>query len=72
MRFMRKEYDFSKGIKNPHADKTKAVITIRLEKGVIRYFKDLSEKLGIPYQILINSYLVDCVTKKKTPKTTWS
>ncbi len=68
---MRKEYDFSKGAKNPYTDKTKVVITIRLEKGVIRYFKDLSEKLGTPYQILINSYLSECVAKKKTPKTTW-
>lgn len=69
---MRKECDFSNAVKSPYRDKTKTVITIRLEKGVVDYFKDLSDKIGTPYQVLINSYLADCVTKKKTPKTTWS
>ena len=29
---MREEYDFSKAIKNPYTDKTKGLITIRLDR----------------------------------------
>lgn len=69
---MREEYDFSKAIKNPYTDKTKRLITIRLDRANIDYFKKLSLELNIPYQTLINSYLSDCVAKKLKPKTNWS
>lgn len=69
---MREEYDFSKAIKNPYTDKTKALVTIRLDRANIDYFKKLSLELNIPYQTLINSYLSDCVSKKLKPKTDWS
>ncbi|MDY6010215.1 MAG: BrnA antitoxin family protein [Duodenibacillus sp.] len=69
---MRDEYDFSKAVKNPYADKTKTAITIRLDKANVDYFKQLSAKLNIPYQTLINSFLSDCVAKRLTPKTSWS
>lgn len=69
---MRDEYDFSKAVKNPDADKTKTAITIRLDKANVDYFKQLSAKLNIPYQTLINSFLSDCVAKQLTPKTSWS
>lgn len=69
---MRKEYDFSKAVKNPYTEKTKKSVTIRLDKANIDYFKGLSEKLNIPYQTLINAFLSDCVAKKVTPKITWS
>ena len=64
---MRKEYDFSKVVKNPYTDKTKRLISILLD-----YFKKLSLELNVPYQTLINSYLSDCVAKKLKPKTNWS
>lgn len=53
---MRDEYDFSKGIKNLYIEKSKKVITIRLDKANIDYFKKISTELDIPYQTLINSF----------------
>ena len=57
---MRKEYDFSKGRRNPYAARLKRQVTIRLDERTIQYFKGLSEETGIPYQTLINLYLREC------------
>ena len=65
---MKKEYDFSKGKKNPYASKLKKQITINLNEEVLTYFKAMSDETGIPYQSLINLYLLDCVNNKKTLK----
>ena len=62
---MKAEYDFSKGIKNPYANKLKQQITIRLDDTVIDYFKKMAEETGMPYQNIINYYLLDCVNEKK-------
>ena len=62
---MRKEYDFSKGKRNPYARRLKKQITIRLENETIDYFKALAEETGIPYQTLINLYLRDCATSRR-------
>ena len=45
---MRKEYDFSKSIKNPYAQKEKKQISINIEMDTIAYFKLLAKKIGIP------------------------
>ena len=63
---MKKEYDFSGGKKNPYANKLKKQITINLNEEVLTYFKAMSNETGIPYQSLINLYLLDCVNNKKT------
>ncbi len=68
---MRKEYDFSKAKKNPYASQLKRQITIRLDEDSIDYFKSVSEKVGIPYQSLINLYLRDCAATKKQLTLTW-
>lgn len=68
---MRDEYDFSNAIKNPYAARMKQQITINLEKDTIKYFKELAEETGIPYQSLINMYLADCVREKKKPHISW-
>jgi predicted DNA binding CopG/RHH family protein len=68
---MRKEYDFSKARKNPYASQLKKQITIRLDEESIDYFKSISEKVGIPYQSLINLYLRDCATSHRELKLTW-
>ena len=65
---MKKEYDFSKGKKNPYESKLKKQITINLNEEVLTYFKAMSDETGIPYQSLINLYLLDCVNNKKTLK----
>ena len=56
---MKKEYDFSEGKKNPYANKLKKQITINLNEEVLTYFKAMSDETGIPYQSLINLYLLD-------------
>jgi uncharacterized protein (DUF4415 family) len=68
---MRKEYDFSKAKKNPYASQLKKQITIRLDGDAIDYFKSISEKVGIPYQSLINLYLRDCAAENRTLNLSW-
>jgi len=68
---MREEYDFSNSIKNPYTKKLKKQISIKIEVDTINYFKELSAKVGIPYQNLINLYLTDCANKKVEPKFHW-
>jgi len=60
---MRAEYDFSKlkGRRNTYASKLKKPVTIRIGSDVIAYFKHLADQMDVPYQILINMYLRDCV-----------
>ena len=67
---MRKEYDFSKSVRNPYAKHLKKQVTLRLGTDVIEYFKALAGETGIPYQSLINLYLQDCVQTKKKLKWT--
>jgi uncharacterized protein (DUF4415 family) len=69
---MKKEYDFSKGEKNPYAQMFKRPITIRMDDNIINYFKALSKQIGIPYQNLINMYLRDCVEEERKPKLKWA
>lgn len=70
---MKKEYDFSKmkEVKNPYAGKKKAV-GINLSPEVIDYFKKIAEKTGIPYQKLIDLYLLDCVRNRKKLFLKWA
>ena len=69
---MKKEYDFSKSIKNPYAQRLKQQISIRIEKETIKYFKELSAETGMPYQNLINLYLRDCAKSHKKPQFKWA
>jgi len=64
---MREEYKIEElnPRKNPYAKKLKQQITINLNKSTVDYFKDLSSESGIPYQVLINLYLDECVREKK-------
>ena len=64
---MRAEYDFTKlkGRRNPYAKALKKQVTIRLATDVIEYFKALADKIGVPYQSLINLYLRDCVEQHR-------
>jgi uncharacterized protein (DUF4415 family) len=68
---MKKEYDFSKGRRNPYAARLKRQVTIRLDEQTIKYFKGLSEESGIPYQTLINLYLRDCAATEKRLSLAW-
>ena len=70
---MREEYDIRKlnPRKNPYSNRIKKQVTINLDGTVIDYFKNMSEKSGIPYQTLINLYLSDCVESKRELRISW-
>jgi predicted DNA binding CopG/RHH family protein len=68
---MRKEYDFSKSIKNPYAKQLKKQVTMRLGTDVIAYFKALAAETGIPYQNLIDLYLRECAHSHKKLALKW-
>lgn len=68
---MRREYDFSKAIKNPYAKRLKRQVTIRLDRDTLAYFKKLSGENGIPYQTLINLYLRECASQRKRLSFEW-
>ena len=65
---MRDNYDFTNAIKNPYSDRLKKQITIRLDDTVIAYFKEMADQTGMPYQNIINYYLLDCVKNNKKMK----
>jgi len=69
---MKKEYDFSKSVKNPYAKYMKKQVTLRLGVDVIDYFKKLSEETGVPYQNLINLYLQECAHAQKKLGIKWA
>jgi predicted DNA binding CopG/RHH family protein len=68
---MRKEYDFSKAIRNPYAKKIKKPVTIRLDEITISYFKKLANEIDVPYQTLINLYLRDCAATNRKLSLKW-
>jgi len=71
---MKKEYDFSKmkKIPKPYKGKVKKSVGINLSPEVIDYFKKMSEETKIPYQRIIDMYLLDYVKGKKKLKIKWS
>ena len=69
---MRENYDFGKAKKNPYAKRLKKSVTIRLDEATIKYFKDLAEETGVPYQTLINLYLRECAASGKKLNLKWS
>ena len=68
---MREEYDFSQAIKNPYMKTRKKQISINLAETSIDYFKNQSKETGIPYQVLIDMYLADCVKQNKKLEVAW-
>jgi len=70
---MKKEYDFSKlkKAKPKYLKQLKESVTMRLDPQVIAYFKEISEKSGIPYQSLINYVLKDYAMRGLEPSANW-
>ena len=64
---MREEYNIKElnPRKNPYIKNAKKPITMNVSVTTIDYFKTMSEESGIPYQILMNFYLDECVKEKK-------
>lgn len=71
---MRDEYDIEKlnPRKNPYTGKLKKQITINIDGGTIEYFKEMASETGIPYQTLINLYLMDCAKNHKRLNMSWT
>jgi predicted DNA binding CopG/RHH family protein len=69
--FLEKEFDFSEAVKNPYAKKLHKKITMNVDYDALEYFKEQALASGIPYQTLINLYLVDCAKLKKRLEITW-
>lgn len=62
---MRAEYDFADSKPNPYARRLHRPVTMRIDVEAIDYFKEEAARTGIPYQNLINLYLVQCAEEKK-------
>jgi predicted DNA binding CopG/RHH family protein len=60
---MKKEYDFTKGIRGRFYIPKKISITIRLDDDVLLYLKKLASIKKIRYQTLLNSILRDHMQK---------
>ena len=70
---MRKEYDLKK-IKKAHPKylkRSKKSVTMRIDHQVITYFKELAQRIGIPYQSLINYVLKDYANHSLEPSANW-
>ncbi len=56
---MKKEYDFSTGVRGKFFRENKVQKTLRLDADILEYFQTLSSRKRIPYQSLINNALRD-------------
>ncbi len=56
---------------NPYAKELKKQVTIKMSPTVIDYFKGEATEIGMPYQTLINLYLMDCVKSHKKLDMRW-
>ena len=62
---MKAEYDLTNARPNPYIEKLRRPVTMNLDTFAIDYFKREADRTGIPYQRLINLYLVDCAREEK-------
>ncbi len=64
---VKEEYDIKalNPRRNPYAKAVKKPITMNVCVMTIDYFKNMSDESGIPYQVLMNYYLDECVREKK-------
>jgi len=68
---MKKNYDFSKAVKNPYAKRLKRQLTLQLDADTFAYFQDMAKELAIPYQTLMNMYLRECADSRKRLRLHW-
>ncbi len=62
---MKAEYDFSDASPNPYAKKLRKPVTMNLDMFAVDYFRREADRTGIPYQRLINLYLMQCAREQK-------
>jgi uncharacterized protein (DUF4415 family) len=64
---MKKEYNFSNGVRGPVISQSgKTRITIYLDNDIITEFRDRADSLGRGYQTMINEALRDYLGKSRT------
>ncbi|MBI5234629.1 MAG: BrnA antitoxin family protein [Deltaproteobacteria bacterium] len=56
---LKKEYDFSKGIRGRFYRPTKVSTTLRIDDDILIFFKKLASEKKLPYQTLMNVVLRD-------------
>ena len=57
---MERNYRITENSKSSYNKSEKKQITINIDVTAIEYFKEQAASYGLPYQTLINLYLVDC------------
>lgn len=62
---MEEEFDFENSKPNPYAERLRKPVTMNIDVKIIEYFKAESKRTGIPYQNIINMYLLQCVEEGK-------
>lgn len=62
---MKAEYDLTNARPNPYIEKLRRPVTLNLDTYAVDYFKREADRTGIPYQRLINMYLVQCAREEK-------
>ena len=62
---LKKEYDFSKGIRGRFYRPKKVSTTIRLDDDILLYFKKLATEKKSPYQTLMNEALREYLKKTR-------
>ena len=62
---MKAEYDLTDAQPNPYVSKLRRPVTLNLDTYAVDYFKREADRTGIPYQRLINMYLIQCAREKK-------
>lgn len=68
---MKKEYDFSKSVKNPYfkaLQRQKRQITLELESSVLEKLQAIATQRGISQNTLINEYLSEKVGIHRTAR----
>lgn len=62
---MKAEYNLTNAKPNPYIEKLRRPVTLNLDTYAVDYFKREADRTGIPYQRLINMYLVQCAREEK-------
>lgn len=62
---MEEEFDFENSKPNPYAERLRKPVTMNIDVKIIEYFKAESKRTGVPYQNIINMYLLQCVEEGK-------
>jgi hypothetical protein len=69
---MRKEYDFSKSVRNPYLNRLAKQVSLNVDMETLSYFEKLEKDTGISYRNLMKLYLKDCAESERKPIVAWT